>query len=100
MRRSIVDVDGGKDTVLVPDPAYPVYERGAEFAGARVVRLPLREDNGFLPQVGALDSETLDRTALVWVNYPNNPTAASAPPNVLRRPRVACRSARFPRLLR
>jgi len=75
----IADVDGGKDTVLVPDPAYPVYERGAEFAGARIVRLPLREENGFLPHVGALDSETLDRTALVWVNYPNNPTAASAP---------------------
>lgn len=75
----IADVHGGKDTVLVPDPAYPVYERGAEFAGARIVRLPLREENGFLPQVGALESETLDRTALVWVNYPNNPTAASAP---------------------
>jgi succinyldiaminopimelate transaminase len=75
----IVDVDGGKDTVLIPDPAYPVYERGAEFAGARIVRLPLREEHGFLPQLSALDSETLDRTALVWVNYPNNPTAASAP---------------------
>ncbi len=74
----IADVGGGKDTVLVPDPAYPVYERGAEFAGVRIVRLPLREENGFLPQVGALGSETLDRTALVWVNYPNNPTAASA----------------------
>jgi succinyldiaminopimelate transaminase len=75
----VVDIDGGKDTVLVPDPAYPVYERGAEFAGARVVRLPLLEEAGFLPQPGALDSETLDRTALVWVNYPNNPTAAAAP---------------------
>lgn len=75
----IADVDGGKDTVLVPDPAYPVYERGAEFAGARIVRLPLCEENGFLPHAGALDAETLDRTALVWVNYPNNPTAASAP---------------------
>jgi acetylornithine aminotransferase len=75
----IADTDGGKDTVLVPDPAYPVYERGAEFASARVVRLPLLEEDGFLPQLGALDAETLDRTALVWVNYPNNPTAASAP---------------------
>jgi N-succinyldiaminopimelate aminotransferase len=74
-----VDVPGGRDTVLVPDPAYPVYERGAEFAGARIVRLPLREENGFLPELGALAPETLERTALVWVNYPNNPTAASAP---------------------
>ena len=76
-----VDVPGAKDTVIVPDPAYPVYERGAEFAGARIVRLPLREANGFLPDLGALDEQTLERTALVWVNYPNNPTAASAPPS-------------------
>lgn len=73
------DVPAGKNTVLIPDPAYPVYERGAEFAGARVVRVPLLEENGFLPDVGALDVETLDSTALLWVNYPNNPTAASAP---------------------
>jgi len=73
------DVAGAKDTVLIPDPGYPVYERGAEFAGARIVRLPLREEAGFLPQLAALDEETLERTALVWVNYPNNPTAASAP---------------------
>ena len=76
-----VDVPGAKDTVLVPDPAYPVYERGAEFAGARIVRLPLREANGFLPDLDALDGDMLERTALVWVNYPNNPTAASAPPS-------------------
>src|SRR5262245_24163981 len=76
-----VDAGGAKNTVLVPDPAYPVYERGAEFAGARIVRLPLREGNGFLPDLEALDRETLERTALVWVNYPNNPTAASAPPS-------------------
>lgn len=73
------DPAAGKDTVLVPDPAYPVYARGAEFAGARVARLPLLERNGFLPDVGAVDAGTLDRTALVWVNYPNNPTAACAP---------------------
>ena len=74
-----VDVAGAKNTVLIPDPAYPVYERGAEFAGATIVRLPLREANGFLPDLDALDRETLRRTAVVWVNYPNNPTAASAP---------------------
>jgi acetylornithine aminotransferase len=73
------DVQSGKDTVLVPDPAYPVYERGAEFAGARIVRLPLLEEHGFLPDLTEVDEETLARTALVWVNYPNNPTAASAP---------------------
>jgi succinyldiaminopimelate transaminase len=76
---AFTNAPAGKDTVLVPDPAYPVYERGAEFAGARVVRMPLLEENEFVPDLGALDGDTLDRTALVWVNYPNNPTAASAP---------------------
>ena len=74
-----VDVAGGRDIVLVPDPAYPVYERGAEFAGATIARLPLLEENGFLPDLGSLEAETLDRTAIMWVNYPNNPTAAVAP---------------------
>ena len=74
-----VDRTGTKDTIVVPDPAYPVYERGAEFAGARVVRALLREENSFLPDLQALGAETLERTVLVWVNYPNNPTAAMAP---------------------
>ncbi|HEU0303221.1 MAG TPA: aminotransferase class I/II-fold pyridoxal phosphate-dependent enzyme [Gaiellaceae bacterium] len=74
-----VDVPGGRDTVLVPDPAYPVYERGAEFAGARIVRVPLREEAGFLPDLTGLDAGTLERAAILWVNYPNNPTAATAP---------------------
>jgi N-succinyldiaminopimelate aminotransferase len=74
-----VDVVGGRDVVLIPDPAYPVYERGAEFAGATIVRLPLHEEEGFLPDLDAVDGELLDRTALLWVNYPNNPTAAVAP---------------------
>jgi acetylornithine aminotransferase len=74
-----VDRGGAKDIVVVPDPAYPVYERGAEFAGAEVVRAPLLEEGGFLPDVAALGDDILARTALVWVNYPNNPTAATAP---------------------
>jgi succinyldiaminopimelate transaminase len=72
------DPRGGKDTVVIPDPAYPVYERGAEFAGAHVVRVPLLAENRFLPDIGALDTDTLDRIALIWVNYPNNPTASVA----------------------
>jgi acetylornithine aminotransferase len=75
----VVDPGSGKDTVLVTEPGYPVQERGAAFAGARVVQLPLREENGFLPDLDALDEETLARTAILWLNYPNNPTAAVAP---------------------
>ena len=62
--------------VAFGEPAYPVYERGALFAGARVQTLPLRRANGFLPDLDELD----DGVALVWVNYPHNPTGAVAPP--------------------
>jgi succinyldiaminopimelate transaminase len=75
----VVDAHAGRDTVLVTEPGYPVAERGALFAGARVQRLPLREENGFLPDFDGLDDETLQRAAILWVNYPNNPTGAVAP---------------------
>jgi N-succinyldiaminopimelate aminotransferase len=75
----IVDVESGKDTVLVTEPGYPVSERGALFAGARVVTVPLAEGNGFLPDLDALDHDDLSRAAIFWLNYPNNPTAAVAP---------------------
>ena len=73
----VLDRDGPKDTVVVTEPGYPVPGRGAAFAGARVEALPLLEHNAFLP---ALDRvENWDRIALFWVNYPNNPTGATAP---------------------
>jgi acetylornithine aminotransferase len=67
------------DAVAIPAPAYPVYERGAAFAGKRVVELPLREDAGFLPDLDAVDRTTWRDVAILWLNYPNNPTAATAP---------------------
>jgi acetylornithine aminotransferase len=75
----VLDPPAGKDTVLVTEPGYPVPERGALFAGAQVVQVPLREENGFLPDLEAIDPATLARTAVLWLNYPNNPTAAVAP---------------------
>ncbi|MEP7334671.1 MAG: aminotransferase class I/II-fold pyridoxal phosphate-dependent enzyme [Actinomycetota bacterium] len=75
----VLDAAAGKDLVLLPEPGYPVYERGALFAGAELGTLPLREENGFLPDLDAVDDETWSRTALVWVCYPNNPTGAVAP---------------------
>jgi acetylornithine aminotransferase len=68
----------GGELVAVPAPAYPVYERGALFAGKRVLELPLREDGGFLPDLDAVDARTWRDVALLWLNYPNNPTAATA----------------------
>jgi acetylornithine aminotransferase len=75
----LLDPEGGKDVVVTTEPAYPVPERGAEFAGAEVVRLPLLEENAFLPDLDAVDDAVWARAALVWANYPNNPTAATAP---------------------
>jgi len=76
---AVVDADGTRDTVAYTDPGYPVYERGALFAHARPLALPLREEHGFLPDLDAIDEETWARLAVFWVNYPNNPTAATAP---------------------
>jgi succinyldiaminopimelate transaminase len=72
---SLAQVFAG-DTVVVPTPSYPVYERGAQFAGKRVVELPLRAADGWLPDLHGID---WDRVAVLWLNYPNNPTAATAP---------------------
>ena len=81
----VLDPAAGKDTVLLTEPGYPVYERGALFAGARVETLPLLEANGFLPDLDAVPPELWQRTALVWVNYPNNPTCVCAPPDLFER---------------
>jgi LL-diaminopimelate aminotransferase len=67
------------DEALVPDPGYPVYTAGTVFAGAKPVRFPIREENGFLPVIRDLDKLVTPRTRLVFVNYPNNPTGATAP---------------------
>jgi succinyldiaminopimelate transaminase len=75
----VLDSEAGRDTVIVTEPGYPVPERGAQFAGGRVISLPLREEHAFLPAFDAVDEEDWRRTALVWVNYPNNPTGATAP---------------------
>ncbi len=69
----------GGGRVAIPAPAYPVYERGALFAGKRVLELPLREESGFLPDLDAVDAATWRDVAVLWLNYPNNPTAAVAP---------------------
>jgi LL-diaminopimelate aminotransferase len=67
------------DEALVPDPGYPVYAAGTVFAGATPVRYPLRESAGFVPEIRELDRRVTPRTRVVWVNYPNNPTGATAP---------------------
>jgi succinyldiaminopimelate transaminase len=85
----------GGDLVAVPAPAYPVYERGAAFAGKEVLELPLREDGGFLPDLDAVDADTWERVALLWLNYPNNPTAATAPGALYERAAELAREHEF-----
>ena len=67
------------DVVLVPQPGYPVYASGAIFSGGRVFHLPLLENNDFLPDLAAIPEDVRQHARLLWLNYPNNPTAATAP---------------------
>jgi succinyldiaminopimelate transaminase len=75
----VLDRDRDKRLVLTTEPGYPVYDRGALFAGAEVEQVPLLEQNGFLPDLDAIGADTWRRTAIFWINYPNNPTGAVAP---------------------
>ena len=66
------------DVVLVPDPGYPVYQGSTILAGGEVYNMPLRAENGFLPDLDAIPATVLDRAKLMFIGYPNNPTSASA----------------------
>lgn len=78
-------VDGA---VAVPTPGYPVYERGALFAGREIVPMPLTAEHGWLPDLDALP---WDRLGLLWLNSPGNPTAVPAPPAWLEEAAERCR---------
>ncbi len=64
------------DEALVPDPGYPVYGVSTLLAGATPVSLPMSAERGFLPDLSA--ARVSDRTKVVWLNFPTNPTAAVA----------------------
>lgn len=66
------------DTALMTDPGYPVYEAGTLFAGGKSVFVPLKIENGFLPDLDAIPAEVADEAKLFFLNYPGNPTAAVA----------------------
>jgi len=66
------------DVALIPDPAYPVYHSSTLFCGGVPAELPLSEERDFLPDLAAVPEEIWRMTRLVFVNYPNNPTAAVA----------------------
>src|SRR3989304_4030882 len=66
------------DVVLVPDPGYPVYAGGTWFAGGEVPFMPLLRKNGFMPDLDAVPPDLARRAKLMYLNYPNNPTAGTA----------------------
>ncbi len=70
-------IDPG-DTALVPDPAYPVYSVSTMLAGGKPYYMSLKEENDFLPNLNNIRSYVLEKTKLLWINYPNNPTGAVA----------------------
>ncbi len=90
--KEIMAVIGAKDAVshlpfafldpgdygLVTDPGYPVYEAAMGFAGARVIRVPLSEEKGFVPDLDTISPSDADKAKIIFVNYPNNPTSAVA----------------------
>jgi LL-diaminopimelate aminotransferase len=83
-------VDPG-DVVVVPDPGYQAYRGGAVFAGAEPVAMPLRPENDFLLKPWELDASIRDRIRMVVLNYPNNPTSATAPASYLEEVVAFCR---------
>jgi LL-diaminopimelate aminotransferase len=66
------------DYTLVPDPSYPVYAIGTELVGGQVHYLPLTPENHWLPDLDAIPQEITAKAKLLWLCYPNNPTAAVA----------------------
>jgi aminotransferase len=66
------------DTVLVPDPGYPDYWSGVALAQGKMHTMPLLEENGFLPDLTCIDREEAKKAKLMFLNYPNNPTGATA----------------------
>ncbi|MDR1696169.1 MAG: LL-diaminopimelate aminotransferase [Endomicrobium sp.] len=67
------------DVVLIPEPGYPVYNTGTIFSDGVPYFMPLLEENNYLPDLDAIPADILKKAKIIFVNYPNNPTAAVAP---------------------
>lgn len=66
------------DYVLVPDPRYPVYYSSTIFAGGKPYIMPLKEENGFLPDLQSIPEDVAKKAKIMFLNYPNNPTSGVA----------------------
>ena len=81
---AVAFVDPG-DIVLVASPCYPVYHIGTAFSGGKNYFLPLRKQTRFLPDLESVPPEVAKQAKLLWINYPNNPTAAVADRDFFKR---------------
>ena len=74
---SLCLIDEG-DVVIVPDPGYPVYAAGCNFAGGTIFKMALIESRGWLPDFNSIPSDVKKKAKILWLNYPNNPTGGVA----------------------
>ncbi len=86
-----VDTDSEKKRVIFGTPAYPVYERGTLFAGGIPYPVELKYEDRFLLRLDRIPKSILEETAIVWINYPHNPTGAVAPISYLEEIYGICR---------
>lgn len=82
---------GPGDVVLVPDPAYPVYQTLTLLSDAKPYTMPLLAENGFLPDLEAIPTDVLQKATMMWLNYPNNPTGATADRAFFEKAVAVCR---------
>jgi len=67
------------DVVLCPTPGYPPYARGTQFAGGEPYFMPLHRETGYLPDLGAIPADIVERARILWLCYPGAPTGVNAP---------------------
>lgn len=82
---AIVDPSSAKRTTVWGTPGYPIYERGSLFAGGESLPVVLRAEDGWRLDLADLGRATLEAAAIVWLNYPNNPTGATVDLDYYRR---------------
>jgi LL-diaminopimelate aminotransferase len=76
---------------IIPEPGYNAYQGGSLFAGAKLYRYPLRPRTNFLVDLDEIPKDVLRSTRILYLNYPNNPTAATAPIEYLEKVVARCR---------
>ncbi|SHF83605.1 LL-diaminopimelate aminotransferase [Ornithinibacillus halophilus] len=80
------------DTVLIPDPGYPVYRTAVQLADGKVAYLPLDQENGYVPRFDQLSNDDISKAKMLFLNYPSNPTSATVELNTFLKTVTFCRN--------